>query len=388
MKIRAFSLLLIASAFSAFAQTQPATLDETARFLAGMPVAGPLAPLTQDPAWQQYSRTMNEAWLRKQQLQISPIRTWMQTNAPEFYQSNATMFYMFGGPDFLYANVFYPNANTYILAGLEPIGSVPDLTQMPPEQVRANLAALQESLSTILKVQYFVTKEMREQLGTRVSGTLPLLYIFLARMGYVVIDVAPVSEPATGVKITFAAQGQQPQMLYYFKTDLSGSNQSAFLKWCAARGPGLSLLKAASFLLHGNNFGGVRNFLLEHSRVVIQDDSGIPLRAFPKGWTVNAYGNYVAHRTEFVKYTQPDLLALYQRLPRPTPLGFAFGYHWQREEGMLMLATPTVRAATTAPPPPTTEPRVLRAVPVEQNPEEIPVRKALPVPVPDNDQMQ
>ncbi|MDQ2867127.1 MAG: hypothetical protein M3R59_01750 [Verrucomicrobiota bacterium] len=382
MKLRVLSLLLIA--ISAVAQTQPATLDETARFLAGMPVPGPLASLTQDPAWQDYSRTMNEAWLRKQQLQISPIHAWMQANAPEYYGSDATVFYMFGGPDFLYANIFYPNANTYILAGLEPIGGVPDLTQMPPEQVSANLAALQQSLSTILRVQYFITKEMREQLGTRVSGTLPLLYVFLARMGYAVLDVAPVSEPATGVKITFAAEGQPPQTLYYFKTDLSGSKQSAFLKWCAARGPGLSLLKAASFLLHGNNFDGVRNFLLWHSRVIIQDDSGIPLRAFPKGWTVNVYGNYVAHRTDFVKYTQLDLLALYQRPPRPTPLGFAFGYHWQREEGMLMLATPTASTTTTPRPPPTTEPRVLRAIPVEQNPQEIPVRKALPVPVPDD----
>jgi len=88
-----------------------------------------------------------------------------------------------------------------------------------------------------------------------------------------------------------------------------------------------------------DGFSGVRNFLLEHSRVIVQDDSGLPLRAFPKGWKVNLYGRYVPHQEEFEKYYQPDLAALYAQEPQPSPLGFAFGYHWQREDGILMLAT-------------------------------------------------
>src|SRR5205823_5955377 len=153
------------------------------------------------------------------------------------------------------------------------------------------------SMNSILRFQYFITKEMRADLGHgNVSGTLPILYVFLARLGYTVVDVTHVSSPAEGVKITFSG-GEQPQTLYYFKTDLSGSN-SAFLRWCAARGPGLSLLKAASFLMHGDGFSGVRNFLVQNSRVIIQDDSGIPLRAFPKGWKVNCYGPYIPHKDE------------------------------------------------------------------------------------------
>ena len=37
------------------------------------------------------------------------------------------MLYMFSGPDFLYATSFFPNAATYVLAGLEPVGQIPDL---------------------------------------------------------------------------------------------------------------------------------------------------------------------------------------------------------------------------------------------------------------------
>jgi hypothetical protein len=337
MKRQLLIALLFATATAAFAQNG-ATVDETARFLAGLPVTGVLEPLTHDAGWQEHAAAMDEAWTKKEQLQIVPIREWMSINATEYQLSSNTMFYMFSGPDFLYANIFFPNANTYILAGLEPIGQVPDLTRIPPEILRAELAALRGSMSTILRFQYFITKDMRAEFGRgSIGGTLPILYVFLARLGYTVTDIARVNSPADGVKITFA-QGDRPQTLYYFKTDLAGGN-SNFLRWCAARGPGLSLLKAASFLMHGDGFSGVRNFLLEHSRVIVQDDSGLPLRAFPKGWKVNLYGRYEPHKEEFAKYYQPQLAALYEQEPRPSSLGFAFGYHWQKEDGILMLAT-------------------------------------------------
>ena len=41
------------------------------------------------------------------------------------------MFYMFSGPDFLYADAFYSKASTYVLGALEPVGAVPDLTRLP-----------------------------------------------------------------------------------------------------------------------------------------------------------------------------------------------------------------------------------------------------------------
>src|ERR1044071_3403038 len=65
-----------------------ATLDETARFLAGMPVTVVLEPLTHDPAWQEHAQAMNEAWKRKEQQQIWPIRQWMLANAPQYHRSN------------------------------------------------------------------------------------------------------------------------------------------------------------------------------------------------------------------------------------------------------------------------------------------------------------
>src|SRR5437660_9124772 len=136
--LTALLLLLLLLGASALAQNAP-SLDETAHFLAGMPVPGMLEPLTHDPACQQHSQAMNEAWTRKEQQQIWPIRQWMQANAPQYHRSNDTASYMFSGPDFLYASIFFPLSSNYVLAGLEPIGNVPDLIQVPPEVLQADL---------------------------------------------------------------------------------------------------------------------------------------------------------------------------------------------------------------------------------------------------------
>lgn len=325
--------LLLAGNFSA----EGAAIDETAKFLAGIPVKGPLEPLTRDAAWLDHARNLDSAWFKKDYLQVRPIRAWMLANAPQHYTSPNTVYYMFGGPDFLYANLFFPQAKTYILAGLEPVGQVPDLTRMDSASLHTDLNALRGSMHTVLQTHYFITKDMRAELARpNLGGTLPILYVFLARLNCTVLDTTYVNTPAPGVKITFTRDGG-PQTLYYFKTDLSGG-KSPFLKWCAAQGPGNSLLKAASYLMHTEGFAGVRNFLLESSRVIIQDDSGIPLKAFPKSWIVDCYGRFVPHAEMFGKYDQPELAAVYNRQPPPPELGFAFGYHWQKDRGLLMLA--------------------------------------------------
>jgi hypothetical protein len=313
------------------------SLDETAHFLSGMPVQGRLASLTQTAGWQAHAAALDKAWKTKEFFQLGPIASWMSAHAGDYYRSSNTMYYMFSGPDFLYAYTFFPSANTYILAGLEPVGHVPDVSRMNPAALVNNLTPLRNSMSTLLITHYFVTGEMKASLGrSELGGTVPILYVFLARLGCNILETAHVSAPAEGVRITFTHGGNR-QTLYYFKTDLSGGN-SPFLRWCAARGPGLSLIKAASYLMHGEGFSGVRNFLLERSNVIVQDDSGIPLRAFNKNWSLEFHGRFIPHGEKFGKYDQQELTAIYKRDPPPPALGFAFGYWWQIDRGLLILA--------------------------------------------------
>src|SRR5207244_12706981 len=137
MKCRVFTALFMLSA-SAFAQNAP-TLDETAHFLAGMPVTGALEPLTHDPAWQEHAQAINEAWTKKEQQQIWPIRQWMQANSPQYHLSTDTVFYMFSGPDFLYGSIFFPLSSNYVFARLDPVLNVPDLSHVPTALFPADL---------------------------------------------------------------------------------------------------------------------------------------------------------------------------------------------------------------------------------------------------------
>jgi len=334
MKSFAFLLLLAASVV---AQQAPSPNDQ-ARFLAGLPVReSALEPWSHDRAYVEHATFLDDAWRKKEQRSLSKVRGWAATYAAEAYRDTGTMYYMFSGPDFLYAHTFFPNASTYILCGTEPIGAVPDITRLLPGALDASLADLRKALNTMLSFHYFIAKEMRTDLQRgQLGGTLPVLYVFLARLGCTIHQVSPVSRPSPGVKITFGGPAGQPQTLFYFKTDLSNGSSGPFLRWCAQQGPGMSLLKAASYLMHTDGFSNVRSFLIENSRILVQDDSGIPLRALDERWRLRFFGNYVAPIELFQKHYQPDLAAVYAR-SNPAELGFAFGYHWQPDRGMLML---------------------------------------------------
>src|SRR5262245_18751291 len=258
MKIAVIAASLILATALPGRAADTVTADDTARFLAGMKPSAdsPLLPLTRDPAWQRHARFFDNAFTQLDQRQLSRIRTWADVNlaAPR-----STMFYMFSGPDFLYANAFYSKATTYVLSALEPPGSVPDLSRMPRGAVVGALSDVEHSLSSVLNFSFFITKQMKTDLrGNEVTGTLPILYVFLARSGKTIRDVTPVAldsdggvhlpgedagkNATRGIRITFTGDDAVEKTLYYFSTDLSNSgvNASGFLKFCATLAPGNS----------------------------------------------------------------------------------------------------------------------------------------------------
>jgi hypothetical protein len=336
---------------------EQASADDTAKFLAGMePSAGsPLAPLTQERAWQQHAKEMNRTFARVEKSQLSRIRDWAGDNLKS---TQPAMFYMFSGPDFLYANAFFPEASTYVLSGLEPVGQIPDLMQLQRRRgVTPALNHLQHSMKNLLSLTFFITKTMREDLDAGgLRGTLPILYVFLARAGKQIRDVQLVNldkqgEPrperdakarsaAHGVKIVFTSVQGREQTLYYFSTDLAndGVRKSGFLKFCETLGYGDSFIKSASYLLHHNDFSRVREFLLEKSALILQDDSGIPLRYFDaKKWALYPFGRYLGPIEVFPGTYQDKLRELFRK-GNPGKIKFGVGYRWRPGESNLLLA--------------------------------------------------
>jgi hypothetical protein len=333
------------------------TPDATAKFLAGLPVDGTaLESYAGASGWKAHANDLDRAWKQFDDRQLSKIRAWAPEALNAGYQDTGPMYYMFSGPDFLYANAFFPNASTYVLCGTEPVGPVPDIARIPQHVLPSALANLRKSLDSIMSWSFFITKNMKVDLRqVQLSGTLPILYVFLARTGCTIDSVETVYLDKTGafvppgkgttpgVRITFMGPAGRPQTLYYFTTDLAdwaikvNPNFGAF---CEKQGQGVTLLKAASYLMHSDNFSKVRGYLLAHSKVILQDDSGIPYRFFPKDkWDVRFYGRYQGPIKRFLKYPQPDL-AGDNTAVAPPPIPFSFGYQWQPSRSSLIVATP------------------------------------------------
>jgi hypothetical protein len=343
-------LLLITAACGA--KAQDATPNDVARFLAGMQpaAASPLAAFTRSPSWQRYAKWFDSNWSGVEQKNLSKVRAWAEQHVKN---RRLPLYYMFSGPDYLYADAFFPSAATYLLSGLEPVGTLPQVS----EHTIASLPRIQHSISSSLQFSFFITRHMREQLASgQLSGTLPILLVYAARSGKTVREISFVDldkegnlHPGDhaerrgmvhGVKIVLTSGNGPPQNLYYFRTDLSngGVNASGFLRFAATFGNGNALLKSASYLLHSGNFSRVRDFILEHSQSVVQDDSGIPLGAFKADlWDFHPFGSYLGPISIFPGKNQPRLGELFRKAKAPR-LDFGIGYRHRGHDSNLLLA--------------------------------------------------
>ncbi len=390
-------------AASAFAS---ASLDDAAKILAGLPPAAgsPLEPLTADAGWRNQAAKFAETWQRFEERQLSRVRKWADRELPAVRNESPVLYYTFSGPDIVYGNTFFPDCRTYVLCGLEPVGSVPDLHALGSGRLGPALGRLYGSLKTVLALSFFKTKDMGSDFrNTDLPGTTPVLMTFLARLGKTVRSADLVgldrdgkehpreqSAAATGagagltpgVKITFdSGSGSPAQTLYYFSADISNAGlekNPGFANFCRQLEPGAGLVKAASYLMHTGPFSATRDFLMERCKFVLQDDTGIPAVVFTdRKWQVRPYGRYIRPIDMFRGYYQKRLSEIYAG-GTPAPLEFGVGYHYRVNDCNMILAardadSVLVAAAPAAPPPPAVDPAPATA------PELSPASKAVTV---------
>jgi hypothetical protein len=186
---------------------------------------------------------------------------------------------------------------------------------------------------------------------------LPILYVFLARADKSIKDVTfaslsaggefqqsrPGSGETPGVRIDYIDNHSgQHQTLYYFTTDISDggiASSLGFLRFCGHFGVGCSFLKSSSYLMFEEGFNRIRDFILDHSKTIVQDDAGIPLAYFNRDkWNIRVFGNYIGPIEIFKQHYQPKLKEIFEQ-SNPPPVEFNFGYRWNYKESHLIVAT-------------------------------------------------
>lgn len=356
--VAALALAIPANA-TAEQAVQHASVDDTARILAGLavPATSPLHGLMSDPGWKQHAQFFDKEWAALEKRQLAKVRTFSETylKTPQ-----KTLFYFFSGPDILYGQAFFPKASTYVLAGLEPVGLIPDLTKIRKGGMGPALAPLKTSLRHLMGFSYFITLDMGQHLAQGpLPGTMPLLYVFLSRAGNTIKDAAYVNLDSDGkitttteapkdyksrpraLKITFEGPDKHERTLYYFSTDLAntGVAKSGFLKFCQTLAPGDALVKSASYLMHNAVFSTVREFVLANSRTILQDDTGVPLSYFKADeWNLQPYGIYTTPIAVFKHNYQPRMKELFAKA-KPPKFDFSLGYRWRPGQSNLLQAT-------------------------------------------------
>ena len=153
-----------------------------------------------------------------------------------------------------------------------------------------------------------------------------------------------------GIRITYekddTASVNNPQKeVYYFSIDLSNTSlaqKPSFSGFLRNNGEVVTFIKSASYLMHEKNFSAIRSFILKHSYILVEDDSGIPLKYFTapdsaQEWETAFYGSYKAPIPMFKAFYQADLQTSFADTSKVKPLPFRIGYGNTNKSNILVV---------------------------------------------------
>ncbi|HNW99513.1 MAG TPA: hypothetical protein PKK00_13990 [Bacteroidales bacterium] len=317
--------------------------DNIAQLLSGMlpdTSINEFSNIVKKSEWKSYSASFDSAWNAVNERSLKKVNTWSGSQLAEINKKTKTLFYPFSGPDFMYATTFFPNAEKYILFGLEKVGSIPDVTKLNNTSLNNLLFSVKKALQDIFEDSFFVTLKMSKQLNNAdIDGVLPIILLFMARTDQKIIHIKSASittdgninvadtfsvqkgqyRYGKGVEITFAKKGNDSttQKLYYFSVNFADdalAKNIACTKFLNKLDTNVTtLVKSASYLMHNEIFDFIRNIVLTKSKAILQDDSGIAYHFFDqKKWNIQFYGIYDKPIPVFSYCYQKDLDAAYK----------------------------------------------------------------------------
>lgn len=330
---------------------EPTSHDYTARFIAGMLSAddtGPAAVTAFSEYYREYQSDIDRGWKGFFVPNMKKIQVWRNEFLAQEFSSN--IFYPFSGPDILHPLSFFPEGRDILMFGLEPTGGIPSVEGLTPDQLKVKLRTVAPALNFQLHHAFFVTKDMQEKVGRdEFSGITGILFFFLARGEFHILQAREIhlteegllqngkglrqKGMVQGVEIIFTkGPGHPLKRLRYFRLDIgNGSSQlPRFLAYAKKYGTFSTIVKSASYLMTWHTFSDIRNFVLNNSETILQDDSGIPFQYLRKGpWNLTAFGKYHYPLPVFRDRYQRDLeqyVAQNSKGPIPFVYGYGYGY--------------------------------------------------------------
>jgi len=336
-------------------------LTTLAKVLAGMPVQNDarFTKVTSKKTWFLYKTIFGNIWDDFIESRSTPMNEWSKKNLKDVHKTSKTVFYPFGGPDFALAYSIFPNANRYILMGLEPVGIVPNVALLSDTTFKSFSKNMINSMKTYCSFGFFITKEMQQDLSIRsVNGVLPIIMIMMAREEILLHNITPIYLDSNankikrsnstkginstehngieGIEILFSKKGKKKiDVCYYFKTDLSNASPTAiktiesFLH--KTDDSVVTFLKAASYLMHNTVFSKIQDMILQNSTTILQDDSGIPIKAMDTTiWDIELYGVYTKPIGVFKHQYQQQMFKQYALFSKGQ---FMFGYGYKHTPG-------------------------------------------------------
>lgn len=327
----------------------------TANYVAGIEKEPYFDNMVQKPYYKEHKKIIDAEWKKIYENNLLPIRTWVREQRISVPEDTLTMIYPFSGPDFLYANSFFPYCKNYILVGLEKMGSLPNLKNVNDELLKGYLEGVRHSLRYINKKGYFVTSQMQKDLNQqKLDGTIHILLYYLARTDHKVLKIDEffldefgkpiivesgkvIPQKIAGLKIRFVHPDRNyPQDIFYFRFNLADNNikkHSEFLYFLNSFGSKVFYTKSASYILHDSKFSTIRKLLLDQSKKILQDDTGIPYFLLDNGnYRMTLYGDYTRTINDFEKNYQPRLKEALNARKEDRFLPFKIGYNaWFNE---------------------------------------------------------
>jgi hypothetical protein len=247
-----------------------------------------------------------------------------------------TVVYPFGGGDLLSALTTYPDATDVTTLSLEHVGDPQRFLATTDKRKQAtSLDLVRRMTGGLLLFNDSKTESLQKMMRGEIPGNLAFFLIGLATHGYEPLSlryfrvdregklvyleqadidalqpnkakllhtswVAPdFSEAFSNAEITFRRRGDASgavRVHRHLAANLSDerlAQDDGVIRWLAAKGPVATMTKAASYLLWRDGFSKIRDYLLEHTRCMISDSTGIPVKwGSARGFTYVTYGRF------------------------------------------------------------------------------------------------